>query len=185
MQQTGSLQKQLEKYQMKEMTKTVLHCSAYSSISWTITATMFYLLLQDQRKGPLESDSKSSASNFFKLMEKVKFLSYDMELIESLLEARSLVERKSNSEIHRLLLIQQTTHMKMLEHMLERAKFKENKLKFLLQRGLNDPILSEKDEHIFHLQQLHPFLTENIQIEVGMGKLKLMSLFLFLTLYED
>ncbi|XP_052079574.1 uncharacterized protein LOC127717781 [Mytilus californianus] len=171
MQQTATLQKKLEQYQLKEMAKHVPHCSAYSSISWTLTAAMFYLILRDQRKGPLESDSKANSSNvYFKLMEKIKSLNYDMELIESLLEARSLVERKLNMESHRLLMIQQTAHMQMLEHMIERAKFKENKLKFLLQIGLNDPILSEKDEIIFHLQQLQPFLTENIQIEVGVGQ---------------
>ncbi|XP_071148871.1 uncharacterized protein [Mytilus edulis] len=170
MEQTASLRKKIEKYQLKEMERHVPHCSAYSSISWTVTAAMFYLILQDQRKGPLESDSISSSNVYFKLMEKIKSLKYDMNLIESLLEARSLVERKLNSKSYRLLIMQQTAHMQMLEHMLERAKFKENKLKFLLQRGLTDPILSEKDEMIFHLKQLQPFLPEKIQIEVGVGQ---------------
>lgn len=181
MQQSASQQKLLEKYQLKEMARHIPHCSAYSSISWTLTATLFYLHLQDQRGSAASDNMADARSNYYQLMDKIGSLHYDTELIEGLFEARSAVERQLNLERHRLFFIQQTSHIQMLEHIIERAKFKEDKLKFLLRMGLNEPILSQKDEMLFHLQQLQSVLPANIQIEIGVGE----QSFITLNMYES
>lgn len=50
------------------------------------------------------------------MLEKVKSMGYDKEVIQALLEANSLVVKENYLEEHRLLIIQQKCHIDTLEH---------------------------------------------------------------------
>jgi hypothetical protein len=163
-----SLQRQVEQYQLKEKTAEMIESSvSFDKImSLTIIATLLFNILQHQKNNTLDSITQESINSSFKhLMQKVKSLGYDAEIIEELLDVNSLVVRKNHLEAHRLFIFQQHYLIQHLKHSFRIARWERDRLKYILGMNLKDPVVSEQE--LFLRQFTH---IQQVQVEVGIGK---------------
>ena len=166
-----SLQRQVEQYQLKEKTAEMIESSASfdKMMSLTIIATLLFNILQHQKNNTLDSITQESINSSFKhLMQKVKYLDYDAEIIEELLDVNSLVVRKNHLEAHRLLIFQQSFLIQRLQHSIRIASWERDRLKYALRMNLKDPVLSEQELFLPQFTQI----LQHIQVVemVGIGK---------------
>ena len=160
-----SLQRQVEQYQLKEKTAEMIESSASfdKMMSLTIIATLLFNILQHQKNNTLDSLTQESINSSFKhLMQKVKSLGYDAEIIEELLDVNSLVVRKNHLEAHRLLIFQQSFLIQHLQHSIRIASWERDRLKYALRMNLKDPVLSKEERSVLQFTDIH--------VEVGIGK---------------
>jgi len=138
----------VEQYQLKEKTAEMIDslASFEKMRSFTIIATLLFNILQHQKNNTLDSITQESInSNFKHLMQKVKSLGYDAEIIEELLAVNNLVVRKNHLEAHRLLIFQQNCFIQRLQHSIRIASWERDRLKYALRMNLKDPVLSEQE----------------------------------------
>ena len=170
-QQTNSLQRQVEQYQMKEETAKIIESSVSVKRmkSLTIIATLLFNILHHQNNNTLEYITQESINSSFKhIMQKVKSRGYDAEIIEEPLDVNSLVVRKNHLEAHRLLIFQQSFLIQHLQHSIRITSWERDRLKYALRMNLKDPVLSEQELFLPQFTQI----LQHIQVVemVGIGK---------------
>ncbi|XP_052072904.1 uncharacterized protein LOC127711006 [Mytilus californianus] len=175
-----TLQKQLEQYQLNEINAGFKLTTALSR-SLTLLLTFLFNMVKYRSTKFVDSISVQSAHNYFQhSLEKVKGLGYDVHVIQSLLEAQSIIVRKQKLEEHRLLIQQQQYQIRNLEHVARVVQYERDKLKYFLGLSVHEEVLSRNDQFFIHgimealpsisvkyglgilvdLQQLRPYLEE-------------------------
>ena len=156
---------------MKEKTAETIESSESFNrmVSLTIIATLLFNILEQRNNTTLDSIPQESINRSFKrTMQKVKYLKYNAEIIEELLDANSQVVRRHHLEAHRLYILQQNCLIQRLQHSISIARWERDRLKYALGMNLKDPFFSEQKPPLIqftHIQQTH-----QIQVEVGIGK---------------
>lgn len=176
----ATLQKQLEQYQLNEISADLKITTAMSR-SLTLLVTFLFNIVRHRTTNFVDTISIQSAHNYFQhCLEKVKGLGYDVHVIQSLLEAQRIVIRKHKLEEHRLLIQQQQYQIQNLEHVARVVQYERDKLKYFIGLSVHEGILSRNDQFFIHgivealpsisvkyglgimvdLQQLRPYLEE-------------------------
>lgn len=146
----AALQKQLEQYQLNEI-KAEFKLTDALFTSLTYVAVFLFNIAQSKMKTFADTISIQGAHTYFRhSLEKVKELGYDVNVIQSLLEAQRIVVRKQNFGSYDILLRQQECQIKVLEHSKSIIAYERDKLKFFLGLSIHEQVLSKNDEFLLH-----------------------------------
>lgn len=163
----ATLHKQLEHYQLNEISDGLRVTTAMSR-SLTLLLTFLFNMVKHRMTNFVDTISIHSAHNYFQhSLEKCKDLGYDVHVIQSLLEAQSIVIRKHKLEEHRLLIQQQQYHIRNLEHVARVVQYERDKLKYFLGQSVHTEVLSKNDQFFIHgMVEALP----SIVVTYGLGK---------------
>ncbi|XP_071179739.1 uncharacterized protein [Mytilus edulis] len=146
----ATLHKQLEHYQLNEISDGLKITTAISR-SLTLLITFLFNMVKNRSTTFVDTTSIHSAHIYFQhSLEKCKDLGYDVHVIQSLLEAQSIVIRKHKLEEHRLLILQQQYQIRNLEHVARVVTYERDKLKYLLGQSVHEEVLSRNDQFFIH-----------------------------------
>lgn len=146
----ATLHEQLEHYQLNEINDGLKITTAMSR-SLTLLITLLFNIVKHRTTNLVDTVSIQSAHNYFQhSLEKVKGLGYDVHVIQSLLEAQSIVIRKHKLEEHRLLILQQQYHIRNLEHVARVVQYERDKLKYFQGQNVHTEVLSKNDQFFIH-----------------------------------
>ncbi|CAC5411159.1 unnamed protein product [Mytilus coruscus] len=170
----ASLKKQLEHYQLNEMNAGI-NVPSNLSRSLTLLITFLFNIVKNRTTEFIGTISIASAHNYFQhCLDKVKGLGYDMHVIDSLLEAQSIIVRKQNLESHRLLIQQQQYQIEDLENCIGVLQAERAKLKYVLGQSVYEQVFSENDRPLFVycINGSLPFLLVQIGLDNTLDQLK-------------